>query len=41
MIFIYLPPRLVRWTIDEQVERAVKNHVADLEGGLRELPKAR
>jgi len=34
-----IPAASVRWKIGEQVERALKNHVADLEGGLRELPK--
>jgi len=37
--FYLSPAASVRWKIGEQVERALKNHVADLEGGLRELPK--
>ncbi len=36
-IFIYLPPSLVCSTIGEPVERDLKNRVADLERGLREL----
>jgi hypothetical protein len=39
MILTYLPLSLVCSTIGEQVERALKNRVADVERGLRELLK--